>query len=182
VRVRLHRRETMHEGLLNEDLTMPFLRDRHRRVLRLELRYRPSSALRLKSRFETIALYYPEVQSIVSHPDTRESGYLFYQDIGLRFQSSLSISARWISFDTDSYDSCVYEFEGDVPGVLNIRPLYGKGHRGYLIVRWKIARNVRICLKGAVTFNQKSESLHLDNDGAQENTQKQINIQFDFES
>jgi len=182
LRARFNRRETMHEGFLNEDLTTSFLRDRQGRVSRIELRYRPMSVLSLKSRFETVALYYPESRGIVSHPATRESGFLFYQDIGFRPQSSVNISVRWIFFDTDSYDSRVYEFEGDVPGVLSIRPLYGKGHRGYIIFRWKIAKNLRFCLKGAVTFNNKAESWHSENYSASNNTHKQINIQFDFGS
>jgi hypothetical protein len=138
------------------------------------------SVLSLKSRIETIALYYPESRTTVSHPATRESGFLFYQDIGFRPQSSVNISARWIFFDTDSYDSRVYEFEGDVPGVLSIRPLYGKGYRGYFIFRWKITKNLRFCLKGAVTFNKNVESLDSGDDGTLKNTHKQFNIQFDF--
>ena len=181
LRARFQHREIMQKDELNQNLAVPFLQNRHCRVLRFELRYRPSPALRMKSRCETVALYYPEVRGNVSHPASRESGFLFYQDIGLRLHPSVNISARWISFNTDSYDSRLYEFEGDLPGVLNIRPLYGKGHRWYGIIRWKIDQHVLLSLKGAVISYDTPVSLDTEQDFVEENTQKQIGIQLDFE-
>ena len=68
-------------------------------------------------------------------PGRHERGLLLYQDIQYSTRWGFSIEARLVFFDTESYDSRVYEYENDLRGAFANPALYGKGRRWYLLVR-----------------------------------------------
>jgi len=44
---------------------------------------------------------------------------------------------RYGFFDTDSYGARIYAYEMDLPGIINNRMLYGRGHCGFVYVSVK---------------------------------------------
>jgi len=122
-------------------------------LYRLNLMFNPFSQIRLKTRLEMVDIAIPEVSGEIAFPSSREMGFLFYQNIRIRPLRYLTVSARWIKFKTDSYNSRIYEFEDDLPGVLTIRPLYKKGTRWCIIVRWKTFRTFQLSAKFSITYH-----------------------------
>lgn len=152
-RVRLRRGEVLKTGMTLSKREKDFLEDRIHGLYRFELRFRPSSRLRLKSRVEISRVFYPEVWGEVYSLSHKETGFLLFEDFWYRPFRKLTMSARWITFDTGSYDSRIYEFENDLPGVLTIKPLYGKGFRWYLLLRCRIFRILQITAKFSTTYH-----------------------------
>ena len=108
---------------------------RNHRQIRWECRFHPTSRIDLKSRIETVQVARPRIVGEIQAPSSTENGLLMYQDVRVRPGSRWSLALRWITFDTPSYDSRIYEFESDLPGILTTRPLYGKGVRWYVLLK-----------------------------------------------
>lgn len=134
----------------------------------------------MKSRLETISLFYPGMRGEISVSSHRETGMLFYQDAWFRILPSLTLIGRWMTFDTDSYDSRVYEFEADLPGVLSVPPLYGKGNRWYLLIRLKFLNKFQISTKITRTYHDGVTSWGSGVDRIDGNTETRFGIQVDI--
>jgi len=68
---------------------------------------------------------------------------------------AVNITLHCTRFRTDSYGSRLYEYEYDLPGMVSVRPLYGKGWRGYALVglkgkRWSFNWRYRLQLDGEI--------------------------------
>lgn len=91
----------------------------------------------------------------VSHNSA--AGMLMFTELNVSpARSWLYGTARMIFFDTQSYDSRVYEYESDVRGGYSFPPLYGRGSRWYIVAGSKILRNVELSCKYGETFLVRS--------------------------
>lgn len=108
---------------------------------------RPSSALRWRSRVEIVHVSYPLAHS-------GELGTLIFQDLGILAVKGLHLNARLVIFDTDSFDSRIYEFENDVRGAFLNPALFGKGIRYYVVARFELAAGMKIEMKYAATMKE----------------------------
>lgn len=97
--------------------------------LRGEILFKSDKTLQLRTRGEFVTC---EVEA-----NKQETGFLIYQDIKVVPFTHFDLYARIILFGTDSYNSRVYQFENDLPGVLSNSPLYGEGTRWYIFFRYK---------------------------------------------
>jgi DNA uptake protein ComE-like DNA-binding protein len=104
--------------------------DRLQQKIRLTVAFRASKSLKLKGRMEATHVSY----SLVNR---QQRGYLFYQEMQYAIPPVFTGEIRLVFFDTDSYDSRLYEYENDVRGVFSNPALYGEGRRWYVLVRWK---------------------------------------------
>ena len=66
---------------------------------------------------------------------------------------------RFATFDTESYDSRVYEFEGDVRGGYSFPALYGRGIRWYIVFGGKVMEHVEISFKYSETLKSGTAAL-----------------------
>jgi hypothetical protein len=82
--------------------------------------------------------------------DEGEKGSLVFVDLKYDSQSLLGFGGRVIYFDTSSYESRVYEYEGDLPGRVSLAPLWGDGVRWYLMLGLR-GENLRAAAKLAQT-------------------------------
>jgi hypothetical protein len=57
-----------------------------------------------------------------------------------------------VQFDTDDYESRIYAFESDLPGVLTNRAFAGRGSHFYLLIRARLARAVFLGAKLSSTY------------------------------
>jgi competence ComEA-like helix-hairpin-helix protein len=103
--------------------------DRTRRTWRLQLDYTPSNTLSLRSRVEVGRVR----ETLPGGKATAETAYLIYQQARWQPRKRWRIEARWTSFDSPSYDSRLYAYESDLPGVWSSVAFYGRGTRWYLL-------------------------------------------------
>jgi len=106
-----------------------FIGEQQRSSIRTQADYQLSRNIRLRSRIEL-------VRSQGANEDA-EYGMLIYQDIRLKTTSKLQIDARVTIFDTESFDSRVYQFENDLLYVLSNRVLSGQGQRSYFVLKYE---------------------------------------------
>jgi hypothetical protein len=105
--------------------------DRTQRNIRLTATYQLTRQLRVRGRLEVTDVDYRLLNRM-------EQGNLFYQDIRYKSDGGVSVEARLIFFDSDSFDSRLYEFENDLRGVFSNPALFGKGRRWYILFRYKL--------------------------------------------
>ncbi len=136
--------ETLEPSISESGHDIRLLVDRLQQKVRLTATFQPNKRIRLRGRFETTTVNY-------SFVNRSERGYLLYQELQYVPASTLSAEARLIFFQTDSYNSRLYEYENDVRGVFSNPAMYGKGRRWYLLLRWKAADVVHISAKYSET-------------------------------
>ncbi|OGU34129.1 MAG: hypothetical protein A2068_04840 [Ignavibacteria bacterium GWB2_35_6b] len=128
-------KEIKSEAVIDE-----FVGNQIRQKIRLELIYNVSKNIRLKSRIE-----FTDVSFNRSY--NSDTGFLAFQDLRFSPYNNLNIYTRLIFFDTESFDSRVYEFENDLTGVLTNSPLSGKGTKWYFLINYEILKSVKISAK-----------------------------------
>jgi hypothetical protein len=119
---------------------------------RLTVSYKATPRVYVKGRLEFTAVDYGQLQK-------REQGYLLYQDFRYGISRRFSIQARLIFFQSDSYDSRLYEYENDLRGVFSNPALFGKGRRWYLVVHYNIASMLKLSAKYAETQKEGVTSM-----------------------
>ena len=153
-RTRFRRSDSIHDAVTQAGLATQTLQTRHHRTFRFECRHKASPGLHFRTRIETATVFTPAVRGEMACASRREGGFLVYQDLRVTPIPGLNISARWITFDTDSYDSRIYAFESGLPGVLTIKPLYGRGSRWYVLVAWKIKKHLSLSVKFSTSVHE----------------------------
>ncbi len=123
--------------------------ERQQQNYRLTLQFTPSITFRWRSRVELVNVIPPG--GAIS-----EQGMLAFQDVRMIPFSKLLLNARVIMFDTDSFDSRVYEFETDLRGTFSNPALFGKGIRWYVVARYEIANWFDLSLKYAQTLKDRT--------------------------
>jgi len=120
---------------------------RHQNRLRAQLEFRPSRALILRCRIEKNWVTYQLYKGLDYRYPRCFQGVLLYQDMIVKLKHNFDLAARLTFFDTDSYESRVYQFEQDIPGLLTNQMLQGTGTRGYLRIQWRINEMLNLSLK-----------------------------------
>ena len=107
--------------------------------------------IKLRHRVEKSLIAYDKYKYFPINIKRNYSGILLYQDIQYQIIPRATLSYRIVFFDTDGYESRLYEFERDVPGIMTNQLLYGKGTRWYLFAQWKINSFIKLSLKYSST-------------------------------
>ncbi len=146
--------------------------NRNKRNYRLDIIYDLSSELRIKGRFE-----YNKIS--IDRLKLAEDGVLFYQDIKFSPSNNISLGGRIVFFQTDSFQSAVFEYENDLAGILSNIGLFGKGLRWYLISRYRISEGILLSLKYSETFKSGEKSLSSGNSLISGNIDNRLSLQLD---
>ncbi len=111
---------------------------------RFHISYKLSRTLEMRNRIEWLTYNkYP----------TTEHGFMIYHDVLYKpSRFPFSFSARYCIFDTDGYDSRMYEYENDVLNSFSVPALYNKGSRYYLNIKYSINNNIDIWLRYGQTY------------------------------
>jgi len=109
------------------------------------------------------------------------NGFLVYDEIQTRFsKANLSISIRITFFKTDGYDSRIYAFENDLPGLLAVSPFYNDGMKWYFLIKYSPIRSILLSLKYSDV--QKTIPYSTDSYNFYENRiQSKLNLQLDID-
>lgn len=127
------------------------LSKKKRQSLRVQSEYKVNRRTRLRSRLE-----------LVRNRNARqdwESGILLYQDIRVRLGGKTQVDGRITIFDTDSYDTRLYQFENDLLYVLSNVGLSDKGQRSYLVVKHAVSKFLQLWMKYSVTRIEDAQVL-----------------------
>jgi len=122
-------------GLLNET----------RQTLRFQGEYDANRSLRLRSRIEGSRF-------VAQGAESASFGVLLYQNIRWQATSWLRLDTRLTFFDTDDFDSRIYQYENDLTGVFAIPALSGRGIRTYALVTITPFEGLRLQVKLAETI------------------------------
>jgi hypothetical protein len=107
-------------------------------------------------------------------------GILLSQEVRWNATPRLSIDARQAFFDTDSYDSRVYEFESELRGTVSNPALYGKGRRWYLVARYSLLGGLDISAKYSQTYRDDLKVIGSGLDQIDGNVDSRLTAQVDI--
>ena len=131
-----------------------------------------SSFIRLSNRIEWAKVTYAGVKK-------SEKGLLISQTIKYTLCQLLALRARIAVFETDSYDSRMYEYEDDLPRASSNPALYGRGLRWYLFLQYTIFLKVDISAKFSQTIKDGVKSIGSGLDEIEGHTQSLLSMQLD---
>jgi len=145
---------------------------RVQKYYRLTSELASSSYMQLSNRIEWTNIKYDGMKK-------SEHGILLSQTMKCTLLPSLALRARVAIFETDSYDSRMYEYEDDLPRASSNPALYGRGLRWYLILQYNIFLKVDIGLKYSQTIKDDVTSLGSGLDEIKGHTQSLLAMQVD---
>ena len=146
---------------------------RLKQIIRTELVYNLSKDLRLKTRIEYNHFF-------IKDAGVKEDGFLVFQEVRFVPRKNISLYGRIIFFQTDSFNSAVYEYENDLLGVMPNLAMYGKGVRWYLIVKYKPLKYLSISVKYSETFKPDETVLSSGDNEIIGNVDNRISFQIDL--
>ncbi len=127
------------------------LGEEKRASVRFQTEYQVSRKVRLRTRGEFVRFQ--------GAGEDWGSGFLIYQDLRLLLSRKLQIDARLTLFDTDSFDTRLYQFENDLLYVLSNTALSDRGQRMYLLLKYEAAEWIDIWAKYSVTIIEDAQTL-----------------------
>ena len=111
---------------------------------RIQAEYRVHPKVRLRTRFD------------LNRTETAEAetgwGFLVFQDLRIYPTENLRIDARITVFETDGFDSRVYQFENDLLYVLSNRVLFDQGQRMYILINYQPSQWLELWFKLSTTL------------------------------
>jgi hypothetical protein len=146
---------------------------RLKQIARTDLIYDISRDLRLKTRIEYNHFF-------IKDANLKENGLLVYQDLRFVPKKNINLYGRIIFFQTDSFNSAVYEYENDLLGVMPNLAMYGKGIRWYLIVKYKPLQFLTLSTKYSETYKPDETSLSSGDNEIIGNVDNRISFQIDM--
>ncbi len=165
LRIKYEQKEVS-ETIANQKLILPRLK----KTIRGEIIYEVSKHVRLRSRLE-----YNNYK--IDKSEVVEEGFMAFQDFRFSPLQELSISGRIILFQTDSFNSAIYEYENDLQGILSNTAMYEKGARWYLIAKYKPFRFLTMSTKYSETYKPLEKFLSSGNSEINNNIDNRISFQ-----
>ena len=145
------------------------LGETHRTGARFQAEYQVNPSIRLRTRFDMVRAR--------STPEDASLGYLVFQDIRFYPFQNFRIDARITLFDTDNFDSRVFQFENDLLYVLSNAMLFDRGQRMYMVINYRAASWLDFWLKAATTVYDNRDVISSGNLEIDGNRRSDIGIQ-----
>ncbi|NGP87802.1 helix-hairpin-helix domain-containing protein [Fodinibius halophilus] len=140
-----------------------------RSTYRAHLEYQVNPKVRLRSRGEL-------VQSKQAGEEL-ELGYLIYQDIRFQLRDNLQLDARLSMFDTESFDTRVYQFENDLLYVFASQALFDKGQRMYALLNYEPFDFLELWAKFGITVYEDKQVIGSGLNQVEGDTRSEVGIQ-----
>lgn len=150
--------------------------DRPRRSkIRFQMDYNPDRKVKCRTRFEMTD--YDQDGMFLQNG---KIGTLLYQDIRWQPAPFLSIQTRWTLFDAPSYEHRFYQYENDVPGVMRLKMLNGRGKRWYMLCALKINNHFKFYLKYENLYIDDQSTIGSGNDIIHSQYENMFSLQLDW--
>jgi hypothetical protein len=147
--------------------------ERTKHSFRVQIKQYFSTKVRFQSRLEKVILNFFPFQ-------TSKKGINFYQDIYWQIYKPVTFHIRFSSFNTDDYDSRIYEYENDLPNVFSNYPLYGRGRKWYVMLTLKPTPKIKLWLKYRRIAFDDMETIGSGNTTINGNMRQDIHLQLEF--
>ncbi len=121
-----------------------------RQLLRFHLEIKINTSMTLKSRIEHV-WYQRQFGKTLN-------GMLMLQDLQVQVFKNVKLLSRLMFFDVEDYNSRVYAFENDVMYSFSVPAFQNRGTRFYLLVKYKMNKNIHLCFRFARTSYENTES------------------------
>jgi hypothetical protein len=143
------RSEKEFENITTEDTLITKPEEITKLKVRFHLSYSLNDNLQLRNRVE--------INSVERKTESHDKGYLLYQDIIYDIQRlPANIYFRYAFFDTDTYYSRIYTYENDLLYSYSIPPLYYRGMRIYIMLKYSFTPGIDLWLKyGRTTYSNR---------------------------
>lgn len=137
---------------------------------RLHMEYFIHENVRLRTRLD-----------LVRHTKTLSKpsiGYLMYQDVRFTPSANLTVDARITVFETDNFNSRVFQFENDLLYVMSNAMLFDQGQRSYIVVRYRPSTHFTFRMKAATTLYENRQTIGSGLDLIQGRRKTDLGLQF----
>jgi hypothetical protein len=142
---------------------------RNQMNIRTGFEYSISDRISVKNRFDYVFVNYENFGG-------NNKGIMFYSDFKTLIFRGLSVNLRLIYFNTDDYDSRLYEYENDIKGVMTNLALYGEGRRWYIVVKYNPYDFLELSAKYAETYIDGAKSIGTGNDKIYNDINNRLNF------
>jgi hypothetical protein len=141
--VSLRRKASQSEENVSREDGTSFLQPSARYLMRYEGLWQASPRTSLRLRYE-------QVRSLTGEASSRGTslGFAIRHKLGKTWRLASTLSV----FHTDSYDSRLYQWEEDLPGVLTNSAIYGRGRKAALYLEGNLLRYLTCSLRYANTY------------------------------
>jgi hypothetical protein len=146
---------------------------RGQRNYRIQFDYDIFKKLRVRSRFEYVFVDYAGYLA-------SQKGMLFFSDLRATIFNNLVLDGRFVIFQTDSFDSRIYEYENEINGVVSNQGMYGKGRRWYLLLKYRPYKFMELSAKYAETIFEGAKSIGSGNDEIIGDLKNRFSLQLEF--
>lgn len=136
---------------------------------RFQAAYQVHQNVRLRTRVD-----FTRARPAVSDPSI---GYLIYQDIRYTPLNNLTIDARVTMFDTEDFESRVFQFENDLLYVLSNTALFDQGQRMYIVANYRPKQWIQFWVKAGTTLYENRNTISSGLQEIQGNRRSDIGIQ-----
>ena len=143
--------------------------NRNQLNFRIGFDYDISDRFRVRSRYDYVFVKYELFGG-------NNKGNMFFTDLRFIPAKGITISTRFIFFETDSYDSRLYEYEDDIRGVMSNLGVYGKGRRWYTMIKYRPYGFVEISGKYAETYMDGANTIGTGNDLIHSDINNKLNL------
>lgn len=113
--------------------------------LRLHISLSISEMITMRTRYEVTWIDHPSAN--------KEEGFLTYLDMVCKpLMKPFSVIARWLYFETSSYDSRIYAYENDVLFSYTVPAYSGRGHHYGFLLKYDISKKISCWMHLQKTF------------------------------
>lgn len=141
--------------------------------LRLDFTYEIFNNFFVRGRYDYVYVSYDQF-------GTNEKGNMFLSDIRFIPFNRFSVNFRLMFFNTDGWNSRLYEYEADVKGVMTNYAVSGQGRRWYLLLKWKPFEFAEFSAKYSETYKEGEKNMGSGNDLINGNLDNRINLMMEF--
>lgn len=142
---------------------------KYRSGLRGHVEYRVNPEIRLRIRGEVVRTR--------QAGEAAEYGYLMYQDIRFRPSQKWTLDARITVFETESFNSRVFQFENDLLYVFSNSALFDQGQRLYVLVNYEPFDFMEIWAKFGITVFENRQEIGSGLDTIKGNKRSEVGVQ-----
>ncbi len=165
--------ENKREASTSEDFNQRVMFDRSRYEFRIEYHTVINETSKFRIRLEQNYINYSKLFE-------SESGTLVYLELHKELMENLKFSSRYTIFNTNSFNSAIWQYEYAVPGYTTTTPLYDKGSRFLTCLEYEYNNSITLFLRYSSTLFNEKETIGSGNLQLNENNNSRLIFQLDL--